>query len=53
MIFNAVRLVGPTRVIVLQTLVPALAVVFAFIFLGEPILPAQVVGGAVIIGGVA
>ena len=52
-IFNAVRLVGPTRVIVLQTLVPALAVVFAFIFLGEPILPAQVIGGAIIIGGVA
>ena len=52
-IFHAVRLLGPTRVTALQTLVPALAVVFAFIFLGEPIRPAQVVGGAVIIGGVA
>ena len=39
--------------IALQSLVPALAVVLAFIFLGEPIRPAQVVGGAIIIGGVA
>ena len=52
-IFNAVRLVGPTRVIALQTLVPALAVVLAFVFLGEPISAAQVIGGAIIILGVA
>ena len=32
---------------------PAMAVVFAYIFLGEPIRPAQVVGGAVIVAGVA
>jgi len=52
-IFHAIGLVGPTRVIALQTFVPALAVVFAFIFLGEPIRPAQVIGGAVIVDGVA
>jgi drug/metabolite transporter (DMT)-like permease len=53
LIFNAVGLVGPTRVIALQTLVPALAVVLAFLLLGEPIFPAEVVGGVVIVLGVA
>ena len=52
-VFNGVRLLGPTRVIELQALVPAFAVVLAFIFLGEPIRPAQVVGGAIILAGVA
>lgn len=52
-IFNGVRLVGPTRIIAIQALVPAFAVVFAAIFLGEPIRLGQVVGGAIIIGGVA
>ena len=44
---------GPTRVITLQSLVPAMAVVLAAIFLSEPIRPVQVVGGAIIILGVA
>jgi drug/metabolite transporter (DMT)-like permease len=52
-IFHAVRLVGPTRVVALQTLVPALAVVLAYLILGEPIRPAQVIGGVVIVAGVA
>lgn len=52
-VFNGVRLLGPTRVITLQSFVPALAVVLAFVFLGEPIRPAQVVGGAIIVFGVA
>lgn len=52
-IFRAVGLVGPTRVIVLQTLVPALAVVFAAVLLSEPIRPGQVLGGVIILGGVA
>jgi drug/metabolite transporter (DMT)-like permease len=34
-------------------LVPALAVVLAFIVLGEPIRIGQVVGGAIIVSGVA
>jgi drug/metabolite transporter (DMT)-like permease len=52
-IFNGVRLLGPTRIITIQALVPAFAVVLAFLFLGEPITLGQVVGGAVILGGVA
>ncbi len=52
-VFNGVRLLGPTRVITLQSFVPAMAVVLAFVFLGEPIRPAQVVGGFIILAGVA
>jgi drug/metabolite transporter (DMT)-like permease len=52
-IFNGVRLLGPTRITAIQSLVPAMAVVLAFLLLGEPIRAAQVVGGAIIVGGVA
>ena len=52
-VFQGVGLLGPTRVMTLQSLVPAMAVVLAFIFLQEPIRPVQVVGGAIIILGVA
>ena len=52
-VFNGVRLLGPTRVITLQSFVPAMAVVLAFLFLHEPIRPAQVVGGLIIVLGVA
>ena len=52
-VFHGVKLLGPTRVTALQFLVPALAVVLAAIFLGEPIRPIQVVGGVVILAGVA
>jgi drug/metabolite transporter (DMT)-like permease len=52
-VFNGVRLLGPTRVITLQSFVPAMAVVLAFVFLGEPIRPAQVAGGVIIVLGVA
>ncbi len=51
-VFNAIRLVGPTRVTVTQLLVPAGAVVLGAIFLSEPVGVAQVVGGAVIVLGV-
>lgn len=51
-VLNGVKLVGPTRTAALQFLVPALAVVFAAIFLAEPIRPGQVVGGLVIVAGV-
>jgi len=47
-----VKVVGPTRTAALQFLVPALAVLLAFLFLQEPIRPGQVVGGLVIVGGV-
>ena len=52
-VFQGVGLLGPTRVMTLQSLVPAMAVVLAFLFLQEPIRPVQIVGGAVIILGVA
>jgi drug/metabolite transporter (DMT)-like permease len=52
-VFNGVRLLGPTRIITLQSLVPAMAVVLAAIFLNEPIRPVQVIGGGIIILGVA
>ena len=52
-VYNGLKLLGPTRVTAFQALVPALAVVLAAIFLGEAIRPVQVVGGAVILAGVA
>jgi drug/metabolite transporter (DMT)-like permease len=52
-VFHGVKLLGPTRVTALQFLVPALAVVMAAIFLSEAIRPVQVVGGAIILLGVA
>ena len=52
-VFNGVRLLGPTRIITLQSFVPPMAVVLAFFFLHEAIRPAQVVGGLIIVLGVA
>jgi len=52
-VFNGVRLLGPTRITALQSLVPALAVVLAFVILLEPIRPGQLLGGAIIVLGVA
>lgn len=52
LISHGVRLVGPTRVTVLQYLVPALAVVLGAVFLREEIRPGHVLGGAVIVLGV-
>ena len=49
---NGIKVVGPTRTAAYQFLVPALAVVLAFLFLSEPIRPGQVVGGLIIVGGV-
>jgi drug/metabolite transporter (DMT)-like permease len=52
-VFHGVKLLGPTRITAFQFLVPALAVVMAAVFLAEPIRPIQIVGGAVILAGVA
>jgi len=52
LVFHAIRLVGPARVTVSQFLVPAGAVVLGAILLQEPVGPAQVIGGAVIVLGV-
>jgi drug/metabolite transporter (DMT)-like permease len=51
-VMNGVKVVGPTRTAALQFLVPGLAVVFAAIFLSEPIRFGQVIGGVVIVAGV-
>ena len=51
-VLNGVKVVGPTRTAALQFLVPALAVLLAFVFLREEIRPGQVLGGAIILGGV-
>ena len=51
-VLNGVKVVGPTRTAALQFLVPGLAVLLAFLFLQEPIRPGQVLGGAIILGGV-
>jgi drug/metabolite transporter (DMT)-like permease len=51
-VFHGVRLLGPTRITAFQFLVPAVAVALAAAFLAEPILPAQILGGAVIVGGI-
>jgi drug/metabolite transporter (DMT)-like permease len=51
-LFNAIRLVGPTRVTVFQFLVPFGAVLLGAWILGEPVGAAQVVGGVVIVLGV-
>ena len=51
-VFWGISLLGPTRITNLQFLPPALAIVFAAIFLGDPILAGQVLGGAIIITGV-
>lgn len=52
-VFHGLKLLGPTRVTAFQFLVPALAVGLAAALLGEPIRQVQVVGGIVILAGVA
>lgn len=52
-VFNAIRLLGPSRITVLQFLVPFIAVLMGAAFLSEAIQPAQIVGGVVIVAGVA
>ena len=51
-IFWGISLLGPTRVTNLQFLPPAIAIVLAATFIGDPILASQVVGGMVIVAGV-
>ena len=53
LVFRAIRLLGPTRITAYQFLVPFIAVLLGALFLVEAIRPEQLVGGAVIIAGVA
>lgn len=52
-VFNAIRLLGPTRITAYQFLVPFMAVLMGAAFLAEPIRFDQLLGGAVIVLGVA
>ncbi len=53
LMFNAVRLIGPTRATSMQLLVPAGAVLLGALFLAEPVGLPQLAGGVVIVLGVA
>jgi drug/metabolite transporter (DMT)-like permease len=51
-VFAAIKVLGPTRVMLFQFLVPAFAVAMAAFFLGEAIVVGQVLGGLVIVLGI-
>ena len=51
-VFAAIKVLGPTRVMLFQFLVPAFAVVMAWFFLGEAIVSGQILGGLVIVFGI-
>ena len=48
---NSVKAVGPAHTAVYGSLVPVVALLTGVILLGEAITPAQIVGGALILGG--
>lgn len=50
--FEAIKVLGPTRAMLFQFLIPAFAVAMAAVFLGEVIVAGQVAGGAVIVLGI-
>jgi drug/metabolite transporter (DMT)-like permease len=50
--FEVVKVLGPARTTLFQSLVPAFAVVAAAVFLGESIVIGQVLGGIVIVAGI-
>lgn len=52
-VFAAIRLLGPTRITAYQFLVPFIAVLMAAAFLSEPVRIEQVLGGVIIVLGVA
>ena len=52
-VFSAIRLLGPTRITAYQFLVPFMAVLMGAAFLAEPIRLDQLLGGVVIVIGVA
>ena len=53
LVFSAIRLLGPTRVSIYQFLVPFIAVMLGAVFLSEPVRAEQLLGGAIIVLGVA
>ena len=51
-VFEVVKVLGPSRTMLFQFLVPAFAVAMAAVFLGEAIVVGQLVGGVVIVLGI-
>jgi drug/metabolite transporter (DMT)-like permease len=51
-VFNAIRLLGPTRITAYQFLVPFMAVILGAVFLSEGVRVDQLLGGLVIVLGV-
>lgn len=52
-VFSAIRLLGPTRITAYQFLVPFMAVLMGAAFLAEPVRVDQLLGGLIIVLGVA
>jgi drug/metabolite transporter (DMT)-like permease len=48
-----VQRIGPSRTAVFINLVPVFGVTFGAVLLGEPVLASMVIGGALVIAGVA
>ena len=51
-VFNAIKLLGPTRITAYQFLVPFIAVLLGAAFISEPVRIGQLIGGVVIVIGV-
>jgi drug/metabolite transporter (DMT)-like permease len=52
-VFSAIKLLGPTRITAFQFLVPFMAVLMGAAFLSEPVRVDQLLGGVIIVLGVA
>jgi len=52
LLLRALPVVGPTRIANVQLLVPVVTLALGAMFIGEPILPTQVAGGAIIVAGI-
>jgi len=51
--FRLIRRVGPARAVTVTYITPLFAVIWAWIFIGEPLTVAMAIAGALILGGVA
>lgn len=50
--FTAVKAVGPSRTAIFNNMTPIVAFALAFVLLGEPVAPLQVVGGIIVLVGI-
>jgi drug/metabolite transporter (DMT)-like permease len=49
---RAVQVLGPTRTVIFNNLVPVFGAAFGVLLLGEPLTPSMLLGGAIAVGGV-